>query len=298
MTMMKECVQPLQHGSSGGRRDKERHRAEAGSCGPVTTQTRHRKTARQVKDSDRAGRPLKSSMAAMLEVEKRRARATASGEKKKLQNRLRTQPTQPAPRQRPATVAPSSMAFHAQPVPLPPTRIRSTSRISPSAAHAFLTEYLDQAAVDPAYQPDSTLTWKGPISANAGLAPNLAIHNLKRVQAGLAGEVLGRDFILEMQLQQPEFEPVQDTTEGAPTEDTKRDSEWQDLDKFEREQVDLVQGGDGEDEENAGATVTDPAMDADGDATPKDAAINKEERKRKKKERRKAEQRAKASAAS
>ncbi|KKZ64999.1 hypothetical protein EMCG_09079, partial [[Emmonsia] crescens] len=90
------------------------------------------------------------------------------------------------------------MAFQSTPHPLPPTTIHpsrtKTHRIPSSAAHDFLSAYLDRATTDPSLQPDSTLSGHGPVSANTGSTPNLIIHNLKRVQAGLAGEVLGRDL--------------------------------------------------------------------------------------------------------
>ncbi|KAK2829888.1 hypothetical protein FQN49_007155, partial [Arthroderma sp. PD_2] len=87
------------------------------------------------------------------------------------------------------------MASQAGPTPLPSTTILKSERISQSEAHEFLTAYLDRAASDPGFQPDSTLSPQGPIAAGVGSSPNLVIHNLKRVQAGLAGEVLGKDLI-------------------------------------------------------------------------------------------------------
>ncbi|EAS28349.1 uncharacterized protein CIMG_09553 [Coccidioides immitis RS] len=200
------------------------------------------------------------------------------------------------------------MVFQANPNPLPPTHINSTRRISPSDAHAFLSAYLDRAATDPSYQPDSTLSAHGPVSANTGSAPNLVIHSLKRVCAGLGGEVLGRDIVLEQQLQQGD-QGAKNFTDGedwggkpkgkkAPAGEKRVDG-WQDLESFEREQLDLVDGGDGDEEENVGPTVAEENVGVeDYDIAVKEATIDKEERKRKKKERRKAEQRARASAAS
>ncbi|WEW61292.1 hypothetical protein PRK78_006782 [Emydomyces testavorans] len=215
------------------------------------------------------------------------------------------------------------MAFHANPTPLPPTSLLSTRRIPTSTAHAFLAAYLERAATDPSHQPDSTLSAHGPVAANTGATPNLVLHNLKRVQAGLRGEVLGRDVVLEQQQQLQREE--RDGMEGLKKKQGKKttmmgmgmgkgggataaaagagdagklDDGWQDLESFEREQVDLVQGGDddGDDGGNFGATAVEGDMGVEDDV--KEAVMNKEERKRKKKERRKAEQRAKASAAS
>src|SRR5215471_15852061 len=80
------------------------------------------------------------------------------------------------------------------PSPLPPTIVHKSERISQSAALAFLAAYLDRAATDTSLQPAATLSTHGPVSGNTGSAPNLVIHNLKRVQAGLAGEFLGKDL--------------------------------------------------------------------------------------------------------
>src|SRR5690606_4433904 len=88
-----------------------------------------------------------------------------------------------------------NMATHG-PNPLPPTIIHSTTPISASSAHDFLFAYLDRAATDPALQPDANITEHGPTSRATASAPNLALHNLKRVLAGLGGEVLGRDLMI------------------------------------------------------------------------------------------------------
>ncbi|PGH15855.1 hypothetical protein AJ80_05386 [Polytolypa hystricis UAMH7299] len=191
------------------------------------------------------------------------------------------------------------MASHTQPSPLPHTTILSSTRISQSAAHDFLSAYLERAASDPGLQPDAALSGHGPVSANTGSAPNLVIHNLKRVQAGLAGEVLGRDLTFAklsgdgasgevggvFQLQ---------SHKGGDGENwggqrTGDNDGWQDLQTYEREQqVDEVAG---DDEAGIGETVGEP-MEVDEDGMP--PKISKEERKQKKKERRKAEKRAKA----
>ncbi|EDN07699.1 predicted protein [Histoplasma mississippiense (nom. inval.)] len=157
------------------------------------------------------------------------------------------------------------MAFQSAPQPLPPTTIHRSSskthRISPSVAHDFLSAYLDRAATDPSLQPDSTLSTHGPVSANAGSAPNLVIHNLKRVQAGLAGE---------------------------------------DLEIYERAQ-EVMDVGEGEGEEGDQAQMSmQMQMDTDqgfeAGVGQESGVIDKEERKRKKKERRKEEKRVKSKA--
>ena len=193
------------------------------------------------------------------------------------------------------------MAAQAGPTPLHPTKILKTEQISQSAAHDFLAAYLNRAATDPSLQPDSTLSPHGPVSANTGAAPNLVIHNLKRVQAGLAGEILGKDLTLTNQagvfeLQSHQFTDGQNWS-GQNAQDGANDG-WQDLQRFEREQVDLVEGGDGVEEADDAEGKTEGQEDADGSSAPQKETVDKEERKRKKKERRKAEQRAKAAGGS
>ncbi|RJE17353.1 hypothetical protein PHISCL_10310, partial [Aspergillus sclerotialis] len=85
---------------------------------------------------------------------------------------------------------------HQHPPNIPYTTVHNTTPISPSSAHDFLRAYLDRATTDPALQPDACITEHGPVSRTTSAAPNLALHNLKRVQAGLAGEVLGRDLAI------------------------------------------------------------------------------------------------------
>ena len=194
------------------------------------------------------------------------------------------------------------MASQGGPSPLPPTTIHKSERISQAEAHKFLSDYLKRAATDAALQPDSTLSPEGPVSANVGSAPNLVIHNLERVQAGLAGKFLGRDLALENQeggVFELHSHNVGDGQSWGGESSRKKGGDdtggWEDLQTFERKQTDLVEGGDGEEE--AYGTVqgrVEDAVEVDetGMPTPK-GKIDKEERKRKKKERRKAEKKAK-----
>lgn len=168
------------------------------------------------------------------------------------------------------------------PSPLPPTTILSTKPISQSAAHDFLAAYLDRAGTDPALQPNSSITEHGPVSRTTAAAPNLTLHNLKRVQAGLAGEVLGRDLTFA----KPE--------DGAQAEGMGNDNDndnnnnatngWEDAQKWQQEATGDDNVGDEE-----------QVMDVDDEVETPAGAIDKEERKRKKKERRLAEKKAKAS---
>jgi hypothetical protein len=190
-----------------------------------------------------------------------------------------------------------------QPTPLPPTKILKDEHISQSAAHEFLTAYLERAATDPSLQPDSTLSTHGPVSANTGATQNLVIHNLKRVQAGLAGEILGRDLTFANQagtfeLQSHQFTDGQDWSGTGGKANAAVNDEWQDLQSYEREQVDLVQAGDEDGAEDVAVQTPAEQMDVDDEGMPRVGKIDKEERKRAKKERKKAEQRARAAGGS
>ncbi|KAF9884155.1 hypothetical protein FE257_002213 [Aspergillus nanangensis] len=157
------------------------------------------------------------------------------------------------------------------PNPLPPTTILSSHSISQSAAHDFLAAYLDRAATDPARQPNAGISEHGPIARTTAIAPNLMLHNLKRIQAGLAGEVLGRDLSLDNQ-----------DGEGADGAQ-QQGGDWEDAQKYEQE-------------DNAENQDEDGTMEVDMTEQPHEGAVDKEDRKKKKKERRLAEKRAKAKA--
>lgn len=165
------------------------------------------------------------------------------------------------------------------PNPLPPTIVLSSKPISQSAAHDFLAAYLDRAATDPALQPNATISEHGPVSRTTASAPNLILHNLKRIQAGLAGEVLGRDLTLPTGAQ-----PQQ--------EENQQGADWEDRQKWELTNGEEQQQQ--QDETAGDVTHTGEEMQVDEDGMPATKKIDKEERKRKKKERRKEEKRAKA----
>ncbi|KAF4253744.1 hypothetical protein KXW98_006552 [Aspergillus fumigatus] len=170
------------------------------------------------------------------------------------------------------------------PSPLPPTTILSSKSISQSAAHDFLAAYLDRAATDPALQPNASISEHGPISRTTAAAPNLILHNLKRVQAGLAGEVLGRDLTLA---KINAGEALQgESGDNVVWEETKHEQVAADdaMDDDEEE----MRGEDDEENEQQPSRV---GGEADKHT------VDKEERKRKKKERRLAEKRAKAKGA-
>ncbi|KAJ5907426.1 hypothetical protein N7495_000108 [Penicillium taxi] len=156
------------------------------------------------------------------------------------------------------------------PSALPPTIVHSSKTISQSAAHDFLTAYLDRAANDPALQPNASISEHGPVSRTTAAAPNLILHNLKRVQAGLAGEILGQDLTVAKQNPNETF---LDVAAGAVTngnEEVDGDEQDHDMEEFEAE---------------AEAFQEQELSQAD---------VDKEERKKKKKERRLAEKKARA----
>lgn len=162
------------------------------------------------------------------------------------------------------------------PSALPPTIVHSTKTISQSAAHDFLAAYLDRAANDPALQPNASISEHGPVSRTTAAAPNLILHNLKRVQAGLGGEVLGRDLTVAKQNPGEEY---LDVAAGA-VSNTNHDQDGEPVEKDE----------DLEMKEAEFETEAEAFAVQEG----KQAAVDKEERKRKKKERRQAEKKAKA----
>ncbi|KAL1965661.1 hypothetical protein VTN77DRAFT_5338 [Rasamsonia byssochlamydoides] len=170
------------------------------------------------------------------------------------------------------------------PNPLPPTIILSSKPISQSAAHDFLAAYLDRAATDPALQPNATISEHGPVSRTTAAAPNLILHNLKRVQAGLAGEVLGRDLTLLSGAVPQQQEQQQGDATAAAAGDS-----WEDRQKWE-----LTNGEQQQDEIGGDFTTGGENIQVGEEGILVSKKIDKEERKRKKKERRLAEKRAKA----
>ncbi|KAL5342607.1 hypothetical protein BJX70DRAFT_300628 [Aspergillus crustosus] len=165
------------------------------------------------------------------------------------------------------------------PTPLPPTTILASKPISRSTAHDFLAAYLDRATTDPALQPNAGISEHGPVSRTTAAAPNIILHNLKRVQAGLAGEVLGRDLAIAKMKEGAQAQAQ------AQAQGNNRESAWEDKGQFEQEQ----EGG--ANVRNEGAVDVD--VDVDGVDGNGDGVLDKEERKRRKKERRKAEKKAK-----
>ncbi|QKX62682.1 uncharacterized protein TRUGW13939_09843 [Talaromyces rugulosus] len=169
------------------------------------------------------------------------------------------------------------------PNPVPPTQILTTRSISQSAALDFLSAYLDRAANDPSLQPSAMITEHGPISRTTAAAPNLTLHNLKRVQAGLAGETLGRDLTLSTG-SPPKPEEKEEAEEGG----ADGVAQWEDMQKWE------LEAGEGLTKDRSAdfTNTTEAQVEVDQDGMPVDAPIDKEERKRRKKERKQLEKKA------
>ncbi|KAJ5673818.1 hypothetical protein N7462_009257 [Penicillium macrosclerotiorum] len=159
------------------------------------------------------------------------------------------------------------------PSALPPTTVHSTKTISQSAAHEFLASYLERANTDPSLQPNSSIGENGPVSRTTAAAPNLILHNLKRVQAGLAGEILGQDLTVAKQNPNEEY---LDIAAGSASKTNQNEE--------------------GDEQEQADLEMKDAEMEAEAfsEQEKDQTTIDKEERKRKKKERRQAEKKAKA----
>ncbi|EXJ59410.1 uncharacterized protein A1O5_12291 [Cladophialophora psammophila CBS 110553] len=83
------------------------------------------------------------------------------------------------------------MASSAGLTPLPTSVQHSTTRLTHSQAHSFLSAFLDRAENDAAYRPDSTLTERGPQALSSGSTPNLTLSHLKRILSGMEGKRIG-----------------------------------------------------------------------------------------------------------
>ncbi|KAJ5438765.1 uncharacterized protein N7458_009763 [Penicillium daleae] len=161
------------------------------------------------------------------------------------------------------------------PAALPPTTVLTTKPISQSEAHEFLAMYLERARTDASLQPNASVSESGPVSRTTSAAPNLILHNLKRVQAGLAGDVLGRD--LTVQKMNPGEDYLDVPAAGASTEQGENGEEQGEKDDLEMKDVEM-----------------ETEAEAFAEQEEQSAVVDKEERKRKKKERRLAEKKAKA----
>ncbi|KAL4982589.1 hypothetical protein BDW68DRAFT_55415 [Aspergillus falconensis] len=171
------------------------------------------------------------------------------------------------------------------PTPLPPTTILSSKPITQVVAHDFLAAYLDRATTDPALQPNAGISEHGPVSRTTAAAPNIILHNLKRVQAGLVGSVLGRDLAIAEMKEGAQLAQAQ-------TGDNNAHGTWEDKAQFEQEQ-EGCQVHDANVQIELDRVEGDYVDEIEGEAAATTGTLDKEERKRLKKERRKAEKKAK-----
>lgn len=153
------------------------------------------------------------------------------------------------------------------PTSLPPTIVHSTKSISQSEAHDFLAAYLGRANNDPSLQPNASITEHGPVSRTTTAAPNLILHNLKRVGAGLSGEVLGRDLTVAKQNPGEEY---LDVAAGVSNQN------------------------EGEEEQGHDLQMAEDGFETEAGAFEEQESLDKDDRKRRKKERRLAEKKARA----
>lgn len=77
------------------------------------------------------------------------------------------------------------------PQPFPPHHPQSTTPLTPSAALTNLTTFLAATETQPHLHPDSVLSIAGiAFSAQGGPLGGLVLHNLRRIEKGLGGEIL------------------------------------------------------------------------------------------------------------
>ncbi|MCJ1386728.1 hypothetical protein MMC17_009854 [Xylographa soralifera] len=137
----------------------------------------------------------------------------------------------------------------------PPHRLHSSRQVAPSEALSLLSSYLVAATEQPYLQPNVLLTEGGPVSATSGPNTGLTLHHLQRVQAGLRGEHLSVEPLVDKH----DYERLPDNqTEGdgsaqnkltaLPQGEAARSGNvnmgvegWQDKTEFERQQ-DITQG--------------------------------------------------------
>ncbi|KAF1354857.1 hypothetical protein BDV97DRAFT_91794 [Delphinella strobiligena] len=170
--------------------------------------------------------------------------------------------------------------------PHPPHHPQSTTRISPTHALTNITAFLGATETNPHLHPDAQLDPREiKFSTTGGPGGGLVLHNLRRVEKGLSGEVLAPE--------QEELDGIFGEGERGETPrrkgGLKRTSAYDDevLDPVEYalSQEVLVGGGDG-DVDLAGGEAMDVDVDAEemgAGLTSRDKAARKEEKKRRKK---------------
>ncbi|KAH6612735.1 hypothetical protein C7974DRAFT_323188 [Boeremia exigua] len=183
----------------------------------------------------------------------------------------------------------------------PPHRLVSSKPISIAAAAAMLQTYMANSEAHPHLHPDALITPTGvTFSSHGGPTGGVVMHNLRRIAAGLRGEVL-----------EPEPTPEPEEDEGAARDkawkakkgkgikttfaDADADPapveiEWQDKDAYEREQGEFESGdlGDRTNVVQEGAAPPELAVEVEATGEKRkggDAKLDKDARKKAKKER-------------
>ena len=126
----------------------------------------------------------------------------------------------------------------------PPSRRHNTQQISPFDALSLVSKYLAAANSNAALHPNALLTEVGPTTPSSSTHQvGLMLHNLRRIEAGLRGEHLAVDLILN-----DDTEKSQDAVPRLQSGSHRNDdgladgvNGWQDKAEFEREQ-DIEQG--------------------------------------------------------
>ena len=159
----------------------------------------------------------------------------------------------------------------------PPQYELKSHPVLPEAALGMLQTYLAATRHAPHLHPDALLTERGPQLA-ASEEGGLALHHLRRVEAGLRGERLGNLDLKDG--------GGDETAKGGSAMEVVAESEWQDMDSYARAQE--VEEGD------IGPGSNGVVADATHAPEVRPTGVDKEARKRAKKERAKDEKRHKA----
>jgi hypothetical protein len=121
----------------------------------------------------------------------------------------------------------------------PPHRAIPSVPISQDIALKFLSSYLEATKTSPHLLPNARLESSGPTAGSS--ASSVAIHNLKRVEAGLRGEWLAPTLDLE-EGKVTVAEGMDDgTNKGQDVNEEAEGEGWMDLDEYQREQS--IEGG-------------------------------------------------------
>jgi hypothetical protein len=185
-----------------------------------------------------------------------------------------------------------------------PTLLHSTTPVSLKVAQNWLSSYSTQAASRPHLHPNSTFTPERLEFSSHGPEGGITLHLLRRIQAGLNGEVLeplkedpeGDDRVLDSQITPMKKGSWNESDNRAgKRKDMTTDADWEDPEKFalaQGEEDDVGEIGEGS---NFVQEVSEePEVHADGqEAAGSSKPVSKGDRKAAKKAKRQAEKREK-----